>query len=80
MEPIAFSFATWLRDAGVSLDDIRPLMGHESRNMTDRYASINMSRVSGLLDLMPKLRELKSPGKTEAFLYTFVTVTAQLIS
>ena len=49
-------FGTWLRDAGVSLDDIRPLMGHKDRKMTDHYITEDSLAVGKQLDKIPILR------------------------
>lgn len=49
-------FGTWLRDAGVSLDDIRPLMGHKDRKMTDHYITEDRFAVGQQLDKIPMLR------------------------
>ena len=34
-------FATWLHQRGVSLDALRPLMGHKDRATADRYTTID---------------------------------------
>ena len=49
-------FATWLLNAGVSLDMLRPLMGHRDRNTTDRYATIDKIVASEALNAMPRIR------------------------
>ncbi|HUU26352.1 MAG TPA: tyrosine-type recombinase/integrase, partial [archaeon] len=49
-------FGTWLRDAGVSLDDIRPLMGHKDRKMTDHYITEDRVAVGMQLNKIPVLR------------------------
>ncbi len=56
-------FATWLRDAGVSLDDIRPLLGHSQRDTTDRYATINIDHAGKALDFLPEVRKKKASGE-----------------
>ena len=68
-------FATWLREAGVSLDDIRPLMGHANRAMTDRYATINLRAAGENLDLLPAITTAKAPAaeSTEALEGAFGT-------
>ena len=50
-------YATWLAEAGVSLDNIRHLLGHSDRKTTDRYVTVNQKHISQSLDLMPKLRK-----------------------
>ena len=49
-------FATWLHNAGVSLDLLRPLMGHRDRKTTDRYATIDKIVASEALNAMPRIR------------------------
>jgi len=48
-------FATWLHQAGVSLDTLRPLMGHRDRATTDRYATINRTSIGKVLNLIPRI-------------------------
>jgi integrase len=48
-------FATWLHQAGVSLDVLRPLMGHRDRATTDRYASLNQESFGTVLNMMPRI-------------------------
>ena len=52
-------FATWLRDRGVGLDDLRPLLGYRQRSTTDRYASYDPLSIGKVLDLMPRIMEKK---------------------
>jgi len=49
-------FGTWLRMAGVSLDDIRSLMGHQSLSTTDKYVTPDRLRIGKLLNLLPSIR------------------------
>ena len=49
-------FATWLHREGVSLDALRPLMGHKNRATTDRYTTIDRLAVGKLLSYMPRIR------------------------
>ncbi|MCP4726722.1 MAG: site-specific integrase [bacterium] len=48
-------FATWLYEAGISLDNIRTLMGHRDRATTDRYVTNDLSYAGELLKAMPRL-------------------------
>ncbi|MFC1551928.1 tyrosine recombinase XerC [Candidatus Latescibacterota bacterium] len=48
-------FATWLHMAGVSLDILRPLLGHRSRTTTDRYVSIDRLAIGKVLNVMPSI-------------------------
>ncbi|MFC1537604.1 tyrosine recombinase XerC [Gemmatimonadota bacterium] len=50
-------FATWLHQAGVSLDTLRPLLGHRDRATTDRYTTINRMAVSDVLSCLPEIRK-----------------------
>ena len=50
-------FATWLHMAGVSLDSLRPLLGHRNRSTTDRYASIDRLSLGKVLNVMPSIGE-----------------------
>ncbi len=50
-------FATWLHKSGASLDDIRPLMGHNDRSTTDRYTTIDMQKAGKVLQFMPNIRK-----------------------
>ena len=54
-------FATWLHQAGVSLDVLRPLLGHRDRDTTDRYAYLDLRAVGEVLNIMPRLRQKKAP-------------------
>jgi len=56
-------FATWLHQAGVSLDILRPLMGHRDRATTDRYATIDRMSIGKVLKVMPRI-EQKSQKKS----------------
>jgi integrase len=49
-------FATWLHREGVSLDALRPLMGHANRSTTDRYTTIDPLESGKVLSLMPQIR------------------------
>ena len=49
-------FATWLHQQGVSLDALRPLMGHKNRSTTDRYITIDRLAAGKLLSNMPRIR------------------------
>ncbi len=53
-------FATWLHREGVSLDVIRPLLGHRNRSTTDRYTTIDRLACGKVLDLMPEIRKVVS--------------------
>lgn len=62
-------FATWLLRAGVSLDELRELLGHKDRSTTDRYASLNRSEISQNLNMFPKIKytqKMPRPSKIEA--------------
>ncbi|MFC1562748.1 site-specific integrase [candidate division KSB1 bacterium] len=48
-------FATWLHKAGVSLDVVRPLLGHRDRETTDRYVTYNWLSYSDDLNAIPKI-------------------------
>jgi integrase len=47
--------ATWLHKAGVSLDVIRPLLGHRDRETTDRYVTYDRLSYGSVLKLIPKI-------------------------
>ncbi len=49
-------FATWLHRQGVSLDALRPLMGHQDRSTTDRYTTIDRLALGEVLSKIPNLR------------------------
>jgi len=49
-------FATWLHQSGVSLDALRPLLGHRNRDTTDRYAYLDRKAIGDVLNIMPWLR------------------------
>ena len=49
-------FATWLHNAGISLDQIRPLMAHRDRSTTDRYANLDIKVAGEALKVMPRIR------------------------
>lgn len=53
-------FATWLHREGVSLDALRPLMGHKNRVTTDRCTTIYRLVVGEMLSLMPHIRNQKN--------------------
>ncbi len=48
-------FATWLHRAGVSLDIIRPLLGHRDRKTTDRYTTIDRLAIGKVLSAIPSI-------------------------
>lgn len=50
-------YATWLRDAGVSLDAVQILMGHSERTTTERYTTVSTSGVANLTNLIPRIRK-----------------------
>ena len=52
-------FATWLHREGVSLDTLRPLMGHRIRATTDRYTTIDRKIAGRVLNLIPRIRDFK---------------------
>ena len=52
-------FATWLGEAGVSLDDIQILLGHEQRSTTERYRTASISHARQQLQLIPKIPRRK---------------------
>ena len=49
--------------AGVSLDTLRPLLGHRNRSTTDRYASIDRLTIGKVLNVMPSIGEEDDHGK-----------------
>ena len=53
-------FATWLHEAGASLDELRPLLGHRKRATTDRYVTINRKAMGDVLNLMPRIRRKRT--------------------
>ena len=59
-------FATWLHSAGVSLDDIRDLLGHKDRNTTDRYVTLDPKTTLKALKVMPRILR-KEPKKSLTF-------------
>ena len=46
----------WLHREGVSLDVLRPLLGHEQRSTTDRYACLDVKTFGRVVNLMPRIR------------------------
>ena len=48
-------FATWLHKAGVSLDVVRPLLGHRDRKTTDGYVTYNRLYYSDVLNAIPRI-------------------------
>ncbi|MFC1537409.1 tyrosine recombinase XerC [Gemmatimonadota bacterium] len=52
-------FATWLHQSGVSLDALRPLLGHRDRDTTDRYAYLDRKDTGKVLNIMPRIRRKK---------------------
>jgi integrase len=67
-------FATWLHQSGVSLDALRPLLGHRDRDTTDRYAYLDRKDTGKVLNIMPRIRrkkdldELTPRSKSKGFL------------
>ena len=61
-------FATWLHREGVTLDNLRFLMGHKDRSTTDHYTSVDRLGISNVLELIPNLNNMKknSPDRTAA--------------
>lgn len=60
-------FATWLANAGVSLDSLRILLGHKDRATTDRYTTVSTLGVGTFLSRLPNIREgeqKENPGAT----------------
>jgi integrase len=53
-------FATWLHQAGASLDQLRPLLGHRNRVTTDRYVTIDREAAGKVLSLMPRIKQEKA--------------------
>ena len=49
------AFSTWLHQAGVSLDDLKELMGHKHISTTKRYTTVNRVALGSVLDLMPRI-------------------------
>ncbi len=49
-------FATWLHQAGVSLDIVRPLLGHRDRKTTDRYTTYDRLSSRKVLEFIPIIR------------------------
>ena len=49
-------FATWLHRKGVSLDVLRPLLGHSNRSTTDRYTTVDLLACGDVLNLMPEIK------------------------
>ena len=52
-----------LRGEGVSLDDIRDLLGHKDRNTTDRYVTSDPKSTLKALTVMPRILR-NEPKKT----------------
>ncbi len=48
-------FATWLHRSGVSLDELRELLGHKERETTGRYDSLDRNEVGKKLILIPNI-------------------------
>lgn len=56
------TFATWLRQSGVQLDEIAKQLGHSDLRMTQRYAHLGASQVrEAVCRLDALLRPLKGP-------------------
>ena len=53
-------FATWLHREGVSLDNLRSLLGHRDRATTDRYTAVDRISTGRVLSLIPDLRDEKN--------------------
>ena len=51
-------FATWLHREGVSLDALRPLMGHKNRSTTDHYTTVDRLAIGKMLSCMPLIRNV----------------------
>ncbi len=62
-------FATWLHMAGVSLDSLRPLLGHRHRSTTDRYVSIDRLAIGKVLKAMPSIGEEDEQEKMASIIY-----------
>ncbi|MCE5270384.1 tyrosine-type recombinase/integrase [bacterium] len=50
-------YATTLRDMGISLDDLRVLLGHKDRSTTDRYVTYDRKAVGECLTGLKRLRK-----------------------
>lgn len=50
-------FATWLHQQGVSLDTIRPLLGHRNRSTTDRYTTFDRMECGKALENLPTIKK-----------------------
>ena len=51
-------FATWLHRSGVSIDVIRPLLGHSKVSTTERYTTYNRIECGSVLRLLPDIRSV----------------------
>ena len=49
-------YATWLHQQGISLDLIRPLLGHRDIKTTERYTTHDRLAMSKVLELLPKIK------------------------
>ena len=58
-------FATWLHRSGVSIDVIRPLLGHSKVSTTERYTTYNRIECGSVLKLLPDIRSGEN-GKIES--------------
>ncbi len=56
-------FATWLHSKGVSLDVLRPLLGHSNRSTTDRYTTVDRLACGNVLNLMPEIKRKEKKKK-----------------
>ncbi len=52
-------FATWLHQSGVSLDVVRPLLGHCDRENTDRYVTYDRMSYISVLNALPRIKQDK---------------------
>ncbi len=50
-------YATNVRDLGISLDDLRLLLGHQDRSTTDRYVTYDRKAVGEYLSALSRLRK-----------------------
>ena len=49
-------FATWLHRGGISLDVVRPLLGHQDVGTTDRYVSYDRMAYAKALNVIPHIQ------------------------
>lgn len=55
---LRFSYATRLRDAGVTDEDRDALLGHECASMSTHYAKANVIKLQGLCELVVERRDM----------------------